>query len=297
MWRISQMFAKSKLVPSHFHGDPNSCWIACQMAIRLGVDPFMFMQNTYIVQGKPGMEAKLAIALVNTSGIFKGPIQWKMEGEGMSRKATAMAIHAQSGQVCECTVSMETAKAEGWIDKQGSKWKTMPEQMLRYRSAAWFARLFCPERLMGMQTVDELEDVLPPKRVQNTAAGAAGLVSRLGGTAPEDIVDQPEQPQTDDQRPTQEERDTSIPTGDFVGRSAEAAEDAWQTLCKLAQNATGLGGDSLAQCVDAFIEDQTPEDREESYSRNLLVNKVIRDMILDKAKKANDEAWTSLVRA
>jgi hypothetical protein len=68
---------------------------------------------------------------------------------------------------------MEVAKLEGWIDKNGSKWRTMPEQMLRYRSAMWLARLYAPECLMGMSTVDELEDMAPPaKHVINTAIGS-----------------------------------------------------------------------------------------------------------------------------
>jgi hypothetical protein len=50
-------------------------------------------------------------------------------------------------------------KKEGWLDKPGSKWKTMPELMFQYRSAAFFGRLHCPEILMGMQTLEEVIDV------------------------------------------------------------------------------------------------------------------------------------------
>jgi hypothetical protein len=59
------------------------------------------------------------------------------------------------------TVSLEMAKAEGWLDKAGSKWKTMPELMLKYRAAAFFGRLFAPEVLMGMQTSEEVIDITP----------------------------------------------------------------------------------------------------------------------------------------
>ena len=54
---------------------------------------------------------------------------------------------------------MEIAKKEGWIDKNGSKWRTMPEQMLMYRSASWFVRAYAPEISMGLQTQEEMEDV------------------------------------------------------------------------------------------------------------------------------------------
>lgn len=186
IWRVAQMFAKSKIVPAHFQNEPENCFIAVQMAVRLGVDPFMFMQKTYIVQGKPGMEAQLAIALVNARGPFTGPIQWILEGEGTGRYATAFAIHKSTGQRCECTVSMEIAAAEGWLAKGGSKWKTMPDQMLRYRSAAWLARLYAPECLMGMETSDELED--RPRYVESTS-GAAPLGEALRERAEADARD------------------------------------------------------------------------------------------------------------
>ena len=43
--------------------------------------------------------------------------------------------------------------------KNGSKWVTMPEQMMMYRAAAFFARVFCPHALMGLQTAEEVQDV------------------------------------------------------------------------------------------------------------------------------------------
>ncbi len=163
MWRIATCFSKSKLVPAHFQNEPESCFIACQMAVRLQVDPFMFMQNTYVVSGKPGMEAKLAIALVNSVGPFTGPIQYELSGtgdgtDGDGRQCRAYATHAKTDQVCEMTVTMKIAQDEGWA-KRNPKWQTITDLMLCYRAASWLARLYAPECLMGMQTVDELHDV------------------------------------------------------------------------------------------------------------------------------------------
>jgi hypothetical protein len=52
---------------------------------------------------------------------------------------------------------------EGWLTKNGSKWLTMPEIMLRYRCASLFGRLYAPELLMGLQTVEEVRDVIEPR--------------------------------------------------------------------------------------------------------------------------------------
>ena len=56
-------------------------------------------------------------------------------------------------------VSVELAVNEGWYGKNGSKWQTMPDQMLQYRSAAFFGRIYAPELLMGLPTDQELVDM------------------------------------------------------------------------------------------------------------------------------------------
>jgi hypothetical protein len=57
-------------------------------------------------------------------------------------------------------VTLDMAKKEGWFGKSGSKWQTMPELMLRYRAAAFFGRLYAPEIMMGMQTMEEVKDTI-----------------------------------------------------------------------------------------------------------------------------------------
>lgn len=158
--RIGTMYARSKMVPAHFQGDEPSCMVAVQMAMRLNIDPFMFLQKTYVVGGKPGMEAPLVIALINTRGPFKGPVNWdlKRDDKGDVVECTAYATHRETGTVCSSTVTWKMVEAEGWSKKNGSKWLTLREQMFKYRSAAFLGRLYCPEVLMGMSTNDELHD-------------------------------------------------------------------------------------------------------------------------------------------
>lgn len=50
------------------------------------------------------------------------------------------------------------AVKEGWYGKNGSKWQTMPEQMLRYRAASFFGRVYAPELLMGLRSAEEEQD-------------------------------------------------------------------------------------------------------------------------------------------
>lgn len=164
--RVSTMLASSTLVPEHFRGKENvgNCMIALNLALRLKLDPFMIMQKVYMIKGKPGIESQLAIALINKSGIFTTPLRFKLEGEGMQKKCTAFATEKTSGEVCSAECSMQLAKDEGWLAKPGSKWKTMPDMMLKYRSAMFFARINCPEVLLGMSSADEVQDVVDAVR-------------------------------------------------------------------------------------------------------------------------------------
>lgn len=157
--RIGKMYASSKMVPAHFQGDEASCMVAVQMAMRLQVDPFMFLQKTYVVGGKPGMEAQMAIALVNTRGPFEGPIDWnfKRDANGKVVEATAFATHKKTGRVCSATVDWDMVTGEGW-DKN-KKWHSLREQMFAYRSGVFLARRYCPEVLMGMSLEDELREI------------------------------------------------------------------------------------------------------------------------------------------
>jgi hypothetical protein len=167
LWRVAKLFSSSELVPQHFRGKTENCFIATQMAMRLGVDPFMFLQNTHVVHGKPGMEAKLVIALINSSGLFKDPLEFDLSGTGDDRGCVCWAESKTTGKRIEgARVDLKLAKAEGWYG-QNPKWKNMTDMMLMYRAAAFFGRLRCPERLMGMQTADEIEDI-EPKLVTST---------------------------------------------------------------------------------------------------------------------------------
>lgn len=182
LYRLAAGYSRSQIVPEHYRGKPDDCFIACQMSMRLKVDPLAYMQNSYVVHGKPGIEAKLSIALLNQSGKIKGRITYTDEGSGDSRKCTASAVDADTGEVVSATVTMKMVKDEGWYAKKGSKWQTMPDIMFHYRSATFLVRQFFPEVTMGMPTVQELYDVMPdePEPVPPTK-GLDDLTKKLVG--------------------------------------------------------------------------------------------------------------------
>ncbi len=156
--RKALALSKSELLPKIYQNNIPNCMIAMELAHRTGMNELMVMQNLHIIQGRPSWSSSFAIAAINASKRFKTQLNFRVEGSGDSLSCVAFAT-GLDGEVYESPkITMQMATAEGWVSKSGSKWKTMPELMIRYRSAAFFSRLFCPELLLGMQTEDEVND-------------------------------------------------------------------------------------------------------------------------------------------
>lgn len=184
--RKAGALANSELVPTAYQGNLPNCMIALELAERTKSSPFMVMQNVHIIKGRPSWSSSFIIAAINSSGRFS-PLRYHLEGEGMERSCVAWAKDLEDGERLEGPpVTMEMAKAEGWLGKTGSKWKTMPELMLRYRAAAFFGRLYCPETLMGMHTQDELQDITGAVEPTSQAALAS-----LRNVSPEPVALRP----------------------------------------------------------------------------------------------------------
>lgn len=159
--------------------------VALNMAQRMGADPLMVMQNLYIVEGRPSWSSQWIIAAVNGCGRFS-PLRFDIKELGhksvertetywdnnqrqtrtikvdiLDKVCVAWAVEKETGARIESpAVSIEMAVKEGWYTKSGSKWQTMEEVMLRYRTASFFGKLYAPELLMGLQSVEEAQDVI-----------------------------------------------------------------------------------------------------------------------------------------
>lgn len=161
MQRVAKALSMSTLVPKQYQSNIPNCIVALNMANRIGADPLMVMQNLYVVHGNPSWSSQFLIATFNSCGRFSSlRYQWVGTQGKDDWGCYATAVELSTGEVLHgAVVTMELAKKEGWVDKSGSKWKTMPQQMLMYRSAAWFVRAYAPELAMGLHTVEESSDI------------------------------------------------------------------------------------------------------------------------------------------
>lgn len=195
--RIAMMYAMSNFIPDSYkyrNGQPleqnvvlANCTIALEMATRMQANPLMVMQNLYIVHGQPAFSSKFLIACINASKRFS-PLRYEFNGEEGTDDYACRAIAYEANDTKHKEplegdwISIRMAKAEGWTNKKGSKWLTMPTQMLRYRAAAFWQRAYCPEISMGLLTAEEAQDAFAQtyEEVKQPSATTAIPTDELG---------------------------------------------------------------------------------------------------------------------
>lgn len=157
--QMAKALSSSTIVPQTFQKNDANCLIAIEQAQRLHVSPLMVMQNLYVIQGRPSWSSKFLIAAINNSGKFDMELQFDETKDKNGKPFSCTAWTMKNGRRVEgMTVDMDMAKDEGWLGKNGSKWRTMPQLMLRYRAASFFSSLNCPELTMGLYTREEIQD-------------------------------------------------------------------------------------------------------------------------------------------
>ena len=156
--RAAQMLSQTSIIPQSYQNKPQDCFVAIEMANRMGVSPMVVMQNMYVVKGKPSWAGQACTMLINSCGKFKDVKHIYTGEKGKPNRGcyvTATRI-SDGSQVDGVEVTMQMAQSEGWTSN--SKWRNMPELMLAYRASAFFARVYCPEAMMGVQTAEEVYD-------------------------------------------------------------------------------------------------------------------------------------------
>lgn len=188
--RIAKPLSESNFVPAAYKGNIGDCVIAVEIACRLQILPLTVMQNLCVLKGNPTWKAKFLIGCINTCGRYStldyrfnidgkvGEVSYKTWEKGQDGKnhevlkpfdnpgldnvtCVAYATEKSTGrELVSPPVSIRMAVEEGWYSKDGSKWPTMPQLMLRYRAASYWVSSFAPELAMGFRTTEEVQDIV-----------------------------------------------------------------------------------------------------------------------------------------
>ena len=178
--RMAKALASSTLVPDAYRGEANlgNCIIALELSQRIGASVMAVMQSMVPIHGKPTWSASFLIATVNSCGRFS-PMRFRWVGkEGTDEwGCRAFAVERDSNlELVGALVNINMAKVEGWYGKSGSKWKTMPEQMLQYRAGAFWCRTYAPEIALGMHTSEEVQDTPAAQQVVQSVTVSSSIM-------------------------------------------------------------------------------------------------------------------------
>lgn len=197
---MAAFLANSEMVPDAFKKKTENCLIALDIADRMEIPVLSIMRSMSFIHGKWGWEAKFKISCFNQSGRFT-PVRYEEIGEvGTDTWGKRAYAKDRSGNICRGpAVTIAIAKKEGWFSKPGSKWQSMPELMLMYRSASMMIDVYDPSISLGFNTVDELEDIgfeqekniTPTQNSEKGTSAVDRLAKKIGAGSKKQSPEQP----------------------------------------------------------------------------------------------------------
>ncbi len=202
-------------VPAHLRGNKGDCFAILTQAVQWKMNPFAVAQKTHIINGILGYEAQLVNSVINSMAPTKdrlhyewfgdwnkviGKFKWEEGKTGKLYQKPAWAPEDEKGlgvkvwatlkgedkpRVLELLLSQATVR-------NSTLWASDPKQQLAYLAAKRWARLYCPDVIMGVYTPDELEEIevvknITPTTATNTGSKIEKLADFLGNTQKEDV--------------------------------------------------------------------------------------------------------------
>lgn len=170
-------------VPAHLAGKPADCLAVALQAAQWGMNPFAVAQKTHLVNGTLGYEAQLVNAVVTSSTAVQGRFKYEYGGDwehfrpGPTNAANEKGLCVRVGAVLRGETEItwgEPLYMEFVTTRNSPLWKTAPKQQLGYLAVKYWARLYCPDVILGVYTPDEFEqkerverDVTPARTRQD----------------------------------------------------------------------------------------------------------------------------------
>ena len=174
---MAQTLSKSEIIPQSYKGKPADCLIAIDIANRLGLSPAIVMQNSQIVRGNFTWKGSACKAMIDGCGRYQKTRYVYVGEEGKDNYGCYLEAIDNDGDIIKgVPVTIAMAKKEGWYNKDGSKWQTMSDLMLKYRAAAFFMRTECASIAMGFLTKEEVEDVYGKQTIDNQKASVVDML-------------------------------------------------------------------------------------------------------------------------
>jgi RecT family len=150
--KFANLMSVSNFVPKHLRGKPADCLAVLLQSLRWEMDPFAVAQKTYFVNDGMGYEAQLINAIINARAPLSGRLDIKWAGEGDNLSCTVSGMFKG-----ETEPKVRTAHFKTITTKNSPLWKQDPQQQLAYFTQRAWARLYCPDVILGVYTKEEME--------------------------------------------------------------------------------------------------------------------------------------------
>jgi hypothetical protein len=165
MQRMAEAMATARItVPKHLAGSPGDCLAIVMQAAQWQMNPFAVAQKTHVVNGALGYEAQLVNAVVSASSLLATRIQYAFEGDwkgcnGKADKSDERAVVVSATLINEPHPRiLRVSMAQVGEVRNSPLWVSDPRQQLAYLATKRWARLHAPDVMLGVYSVDELQD-------------------------------------------------------------------------------------------------------------------------------------------
>lgn len=167
MIRFAELMASgAATVPRHLQGKPSDCLAITMQSMRWGMDPFVVGQKTHLINGVLGYEAQLVNAVVTSSNAVEGRFHYEYGGDWERIVGQAMDKRDETGLFVRVGAILRGESEITWGEplylveattRNSPLWKSKPKQQIAYLAVKYWARLYCPEVILGVYTPDEVE--------------------------------------------------------------------------------------------------------------------------------------------
>jgi RecT family len=243
-------------VPSFFRGNPGLCLRICVQSDAWGFDPYAVADKAYAVESKGekrlSYESQLIHAVIERHAPLEGRLRHRFDGEGADMTCTV------TGQMIgEANPFEWTSPPFGQIrTKNSPEWVNNPKKQLYYHTSRDWARVYCPDVLLGVYSRDELDGDYGPSRAREVNDE---LPARLAGESsgpgfdPDNIArtlstDEEKKPEPKDEKPAEpvvpvNEAEYETHVGIYVAAAQDADDLAkhWKSEKKLRTKCSVMG--------------------------------------------------------
>lgn len=196
--RFAEIMACSRVtVPAHLAGKASDCLAVTMQAVQWRMNPFAVAQKTFMVNGVLGYEAQLVNAVISTMAPTRDRIQYAWFGpwekvigkfvertspKGNKYAAPGWTLADETGCGVRVWATMKNEEQPRELEillsqaqvRNSTLWASDPKQQLAYLAVKRWARLHCPDVILGVYTPDEI-DSAPPVERDITPAKSADL--------------------------------------------------------------------------------------------------------------------------